>query len=229
MRSRDTEEEGEKRGLNARLREQSALCSEVTRRGVAGEGAQGRRLQRERRNMPLSLRLRGAGTGLRAGLLGGRCRRGVPRPCWPSPEPHTPSPESECYIKSRVRTMRGVAPVAPAQPPSSPAVLDTESGATRLGVVCGGPGLYSVRTVGRGKEGRMWRGSRPSVLRSGGASKDQGLEKNMAGRGPVGRCLQPRPPRVRERSEGSCPLGIVGCWVNFPARSGTALGAVFGT
>lgn len=39
-RSPDTEEEGETRGLNARLREQSALCSEVTRRGAAGEGAQ---------------------------------------------------------------------------------------------------------------------------------------------------------------------------------------------
>lgn len=75
-RSRDTEEEGETRGLNARLREQSALCSEVTRRGAAGEGAQGRKLRRGRRDVPRSLGLRGAGMGLHAGLLGGRCGRG---------------------------------------------------------------------------------------------------------------------------------------------------------
>lgn len=68
------------RGLNARLREQSALCSEVTRRGAAGEGAQGRRLRRRRRDVPRSPGLRGAGMGLRAGLLGGRCGRGVPGP-----------------------------------------------------------------------------------------------------------------------------------------------------
>lgn len=124
-RSPDTEEEGETRGLNARLREQSALCSEVTRRGAAGEGAQGLRLRR-RRDVLRSLGLRGAGTGLRSVLLGGRCGRGVPRPCSPSPEPPPPSPESECYIKSRVGTTRGVASVAPTRLPSPPAALDTE-------------------------------------------------------------------------------------------------------
>lgn len=114
------------RGLNARLREQSALCSEVTRRGAAGEGAQGRRLRRRRRDVPRSPGPRGAGMGLRAGLLGGRCGRGGPWPCSPSPEP--PPPRSRiCYIKSRVGTVRGVAPVAPTQaPPDPPAALDTE-------------------------------------------------------------------------------------------------------
>ena len=121
-RSPDTEEEGGTRGLNARLREQSALCSEVTRRGAAGEGAQGAQATAPREGCAAVARLRGAGTGLRAGLLGGRCGRGVPRPCSLSPEPPSPGPESECYIKSGVRTPRGVAPVAPAQPPA----LDTE-------------------------------------------------------------------------------------------------------
>lgn len=64
--------------------------------------------------------------------------------------------------------MRGAAPVAPTQPPppsDPPAALDTEWGTTRPGVVCGGPGLYSVRTVGKGGEDEA---SRPSVLCSGG-------------------------------------------------------------
>lgn len=120
--------------------------------------------------MRRSLGLRGAEMKLRAGLLGGRCGRGVPRPCSPSPEPPPPRSEYECYIKSRVGAMRGVAPVAPAQPPGPPAALDTEWGPTRPGVVCEGPGLYSLRTVEEGEEkGGKDETSRPSVLRSGGA------------------------------------------------------------
>lgn len=76
--------------------------------------------------MPRSLGLRGAGTGLRAGLRVGRCGRGVLRPYSPSLEPPPYSPESECYIKSGVGAPHDVALVVLAQPPGLPVALDAE-------------------------------------------------------------------------------------------------------
>lgn len=127
-RSRDTEEEGGTRGLNARLREQSALCSEVTRRGVAGEGAQGAQARAPREGCAAVAGAEGRSDGAARRAAGRALRAAGPRLCSPSPEPPPPSPESECYIKSGVGTPRGEARVAaaPARPPGPPVELDTE-------------------------------------------------------------------------------------------------------
>ena len=76
----------------------------------------------------------------------------------------------------------------------------------------------------------MGRRSRPSVLCSGGAGKYCRLGEEH-GRGEdlwVVLC-SPGCPDCRRETEGSGPLGIAGCWGNFPSWSGTALGSVFVT
>lgn len=179
---------------------------------------------------------RGSETVLRAGLLGGQCGRGVPRPCSPSPEPPSLSPESECYIKSGVGTPRGAAPVAPTQPPALPRCW-TRSEGRRTGGDAAGCSLRRARALfcacsgqGEGREGRMGRGSRPSVLCSGGAGKYCRLgEEHGRGRGPVGRSLLPRPPRMPERDGGFGSAG--NCWLlgKLSSQVRHRIGAVFGT
>lgn len=119
-RSPDTEEEGGTGGLHARLREQSALCSEVTRRGTAGEGAQGAQARAPGEGCAAVAGAEGRSDGAARRAAGRALRAAGPRLCSPSPEPPPPSPESECYIKSGVGTPRRAARVAAAPPTPAP-------------------------------------------------------------------------------------------------------------
>jgi hypothetical protein len=128
--------------------------------------------------------------------------------------PHSGSPDRPCPapLRPSLGAGHGVWPTARGDAAS---------------VVCGGPGRSRCA---EGREGEQCkRGRRPSVLRSGvgGAGRLLAWNGTWQVRGPVVLPCRPGHPEWRRAVELSYPPGIVGCWGNFPLRSGKDWGLLF--
>lgn len=216
----------ERERLAARLRDQSALCSEVMRRCCGGGGAglgrvlgEGARAGgRARWSGIRTPRTQGAGAGLERETAAGRAP--ADRSVGLESRRPPPGPESKCYIKYRAVPTRGRA-IARALPawalPWLWTRLRADREGRRRGVSCG--------EEEGGREDRSRPGARLCCARWARAGLRP--ERSGAGEGPAVLPETQAAPSGEE-AEPACPPGPVGCWGNFAARSGGSVLNVHG-